>query len=291
MPLRNLTLDDLWTLKAMGNIALSPDGRRVAFEMQSADKETGEFRCVLFLLELDQQGNTLGEPRQLTSGTRRDTRPVWAPDSRRLLFLSNREGDTNQLWLIDTSGGEARKLTSMVRGISEAAWSPDGKWIAFTAPAAASDDVYVLTGRKTLDEASRKQREEEERFAPRSVTTIWYRLDGRGLFEKFTHLFVLPAPTDTADRIDPSTIRRLTSGSVDYSQPIWSPDSSEIAVLANLNENRDRSFVSDLWLIERETAAARCLTEGTLEIVTYCLSKCGQMYSTPLSVVVETSAH
>ncbi len=36
--LRRLTLDDLWTFKWMGNIALSPDGRRVASVMHGSDK-------------------------------------------------------------------------------------------------------------------------------------------------------------------------------------------------------------------------------------------------------------
>src|SRR5437764_1054519 len=126
---RKLTLDDLWMLKTMGNIALSPDGRRIAFEMHSTDKEKNENRCAVWLLHLDEQAHAIGEPRQLTSGTKSDTYPVWAPDSHRLLFLSNREEDKNQLWLIDTDGGEARKLTNMLHGVSEAAWSPDGKWI------------------------------------------------------------------------------------------------------------------------------------------------------------------
>src|SRR5260370_14138506 len=45
--------------------------------------------------------------------------------SRRLLFLSDREEEKNQLWLINTDGGEARKLTNMLNGVSEASLSPD----------------------------------------------------------------------------------------------------------------------------------------------------------------------
>ena len=35
---RKLTADDLWSFKEMGNIALSPDGSRVAYVMYSLDK-------------------------------------------------------------------------------------------------------------------------------------------------------------------------------------------------------------------------------------------------------------
>jgi Tol biopolymer transport system component len=88
---RKLTADDLWSFKEMGNIALSPDGRRVAFVMYSLDKLKNERHGTIYLLQLDEQGHNVGEPRQLTSGVKNDTNPVWAPDSRRLLFLSDRE--------------------------------------------------------------------------------------------------------------------------------------------------------------------------------------------------------
>ncbi|HEY7125922.1 MAG TPA: hypothetical protein VH540_18355 [Ktedonobacterales bacterium] len=132
--LRKLTLDDLWAFKILGAITLSPNGRRVAFVVQSNEKAKNEQHSAIWLLHLDEQGLAVGAPRQLTSGVKHDSQPAWAPDSRHLLFVSDREGEKSQLWLIDTEGGEARKLTTMLNGVSEAAWSPDGGWIAFTAP-------------------------------------------------------------------------------------------------------------------------------------------------------------
>ncbi len=273
---RKLTADDLWSFKEMGNIALSPDGRRVAIVMFSLDKSKNERHGIIYLLQLDEQGKNVGEPRQLTSGIKNDTNPVWAPDSSRLLFLSDREEDKNQLWLIHTDGGEARKLTNMLNGVSDAAWSPDGQWIAFTAMVSPTDDEELLTGRKTLDESEKKKREEEEHIRLRSTTKIWYRLDGQGFFEKFNQLFVMPAPATDTDTVNAATIRRLTIDEVDHNQPAWLPDSTEISVLCNLAEDRDRSEVVDLWVVNRETVQARRITDGTLAVFSYAWSPDGR---------------
>jgi dipeptidyl aminopeptidase/acylaminoacyl peptidase len=265
---RKLTYDDLWTFNDMGKVALSPDGRRVAFTVGRRDKAKDELNYNIMLLRLDEQGHAIGEPHQLTYSGKNNVNPIWAPDSRRLLFLSDREGEKRQLWLLNTDGGEARKLTSMLHGVTDAAWSPDGQWIAFTAFAFSWDDDEVLMGRKQLDEAAKKRYEEDNRFRLRPVDTVWYRLDGRGLFDRFSHLFIMPAPVNDAPA-DPAAVRRLTSGNFDHAQPAWTPDSQEISVLSNRADDRDRSWVSDLWTIHRETGEARCLTDGSLEISSY----------------------
>lgn len=273
--LRKMTIDDLWALNEIGTIALSPDGRRVAYVVHSDDKAKNETHSAVWLLHLDEGGAAIGAPRPLTSGVKHDNGPVWSPDSRRLLFLSDREGG-NQLWLIDSDGGEASKLTGMLHGVSEAAWSPDGQWITFTAMAADEDEDDLLMGRRTLNADEKKQRNEEERTRLRTISRVFYRLDGRGIFEKFPQLFVMPALAPGATSVDPATIRRLTSGSYGHGLPTWTPDSQHIGVLCNRNDDRDRTFVSDLWLIERESGDAQRLTDGSLEIQSIAWSPDGQ---------------
>ncbi len=74
-----------------------------------------------------------GDPAPLTRDEALDTDPHWAPDSRSIVFASDRAG-TMDLWIKDVeappSAGERRLTTSLGAELSPA-WSPDGKNIAY----------------------------------------------------------------------------------------------------------------------------------------------------------------
>jgi Tol biopolymer transport system component len=82
----------------------------------------------LFLVSTDG-----GDPVPLTRDEPLDTDPHWAPDSRSIVFASDR-GGTMDLWIKDVeappSEGE-RRLTTSVGAELTPAWSPDGKTIAY----------------------------------------------------------------------------------------------------------------------------------------------------------------
>src|SRR5204863_349640 len=66
-------------------------------------------------------------PRPFTAGEHRDGRPRWSPDGRELAFVSHREGEGSELYVLPvTGGGELRRAASWPEEIEELAWSPDG---------------------------------------------------------------------------------------------------------------------------------------------------------------------
>jgi len=83
----------------------------------------------------------------------------------------------------------------------------------------------------------------------------------------------MPAPSDVP-RSDPAAIRRLTRDTSDYHLLAWTPDSREIGALRD--RERDATWTNDLWTIEYATGEARCLSDGTLEIVSYTWSPDGE---------------
>ena len=76
------------------------------------------------------------EPFKLAVGQPGDGGVQFAPDGKRILFLSGREGG-QQVWIADFdpatgAASNAKKLTAIATGADNAKWSPDGKSIVFT---------------------------------------------------------------------------------------------------------------------------------------------------------------
>src|SRR6266480_6246751 len=94
------TLDDLLTIKSVGGTQISPEGKWVAYTVGYGDFKQDAFVTQIWLVESDTRKNF-----QLTRGEKSSTNPRWSPDGRWLAFLSNRQDDKNQIFLINPLGG------------------------------------------------------------------------------------------------------------------------------------------------------------------------------------------
>ena len=120
------TVDEMFRVKAVGDVQVSPDGRRVAFTVAGhvIGRETSEPRTELWVAAAE--------------GSRASrfawgSYPRWSPDGKSIAFLSNRSGETN-IWRVHADGGEPEQLTHLKGGITGFKWSNNGTWLAFSAP-------------------------------------------------------------------------------------------------------------------------------------------------------------
>ncbi len=152
MPARMpLTPDDFWSLRFITDMRLSPDGSSIAYVLQTNDRAANKVRSAIWLLD-----TRTGASRPLTTGLARDTSPRWSPDGQSLAFISDREDETAQVYLLRLDGGEARRLTLTRRGAGDPFWSPDGAWIGFTSEERAGERPLLAA---PLSKAEREKRE------------------------------------------------------------------------------------------------------------------------------------
>jgi eukaryotic-like serine/threonine-protein kinase len=119
-------------LRGYGPPRLSPDGARLAIGI--LDQGNTEIWIWDFARE------TL---RRLTFAPGMDGLPVWTPDSRRIIFMSDRMGVLNLYSQSADGGGIVERLTTSAAPQWPTAITPNGRWlVGFTRPATTSDVVF-----------------------------------------------------------------------------------------------------------------------------------------------------
>jgi dipeptidyl aminopeptidase/acylaminoacyl peptidase len=92
---RGFEIADYYRTVFPGSLTKSPEGELVAFTMRKYNLEAGESWSELWIMKPD--GSDL---RQVTSANHNDTAPVFSPDGKQIVFVSDREGAKSQLFVV-----------------------------------------------------------------------------------------------------------------------------------------------------------------------------------------------
>jgi dipeptidyl aminopeptidase/acylaminoacyl peptidase len=194
---RLLDKETFMNMESVGNPEISPDGKRIIFTRTWVDNIKDQYRSNLWIADVD--GSRV---RELTSGARNDSSPVWSPDGKRIAFLSDRDG-TNQLHVMWLDTREIAQLTHLERAPSGVKWSPDGKLIAFTSFVPDSDPILPI-------KLPERPRGAEWARPAVIVDRLSWASDGRGPVPKgHTHVFVVDAALGGSPR-------QITSGKYNH---------------------------------------------------------------------------
>ncbi|MDE2794875.1 MAG: prolyl oligopeptidase family serine peptidase, partial [Gemmatimonadota bacterium] len=139
---RPLTFMDVQEFRRAGSWTPSPDGTWMLYTVTTPDWEKAESQTDIHLVSLR---DGLPSARRLTyTEDKNETSPAWAPDGSFFVFSSNRDGDSNQLYMMRHDGGEARKITDAKEGVSGYAFSPGGRWLVYRSGESGQQQLYRL---------------------------------------------------------------------------------------------------------------------------------------------------
>jgi dipeptidyl aminopeptidase/acylaminoacyl peptidase len=217
------TIDQSLEWKSAFNPKISPDGKRVVYEIQKTNWEDNAFERNLWIADC-----VTGESHALTSAKKSSTSPAWSADGKWIAFLSDRPGQITgtpegkkQLYVISADGGEAQQLTKTESDVDNFEWAPDSKRIAYS-----FSDVEP----KTL-------KDRKEKYGEYFVVHSEYQM---------THIWIVEIPIGGTLAAEP---KRLTDGDkFSVGEFSWSPDGTRIAFSGQRDPDLISSETADIYV-------------------------------------------
>ena len=235
---QGLVSSDASKLRSVGGIAVSPDGKRIAYSVVNRDRP-GRPYGQLWIMDLGTLKSTrVGGDKDGGGGA------VWSPDGKWLAFFGH-QGDKGGMFVVRPDGSEVTYLAesngtnSPLPGTgNELTWSPDGKTIAFIS--------------STPD-----ARATEASGDPMVISRYLYKPDAGEGMTRFNdnqrlHIFSVDVAT--------KQVKQLTQGEFDEHSIDWSPDGKKILFGSNREPNQDEFFNYDLFTLSVAEGSIQRLT-------------------------------
>ena len=232
---------DLYQLKSVSDVRLSPDGRQILYSVQHSDRPGRPYPQAWVVNTGTGKAAPLGTAEEPRSGCR------WSPDGARIACFG-RDGGESGLVVSRADGSEARLVASVtgtnhpLPGSGERlAWSPDGRQIAF---------ISSMPGPE-VDDANGD---------PMVITRYLYKPTASEGLTRFNdnrrlHIFVADVAAGAAGKA-----RQLTDGGFYEHSISWSPRGEEILFISNREPDPDRVFNNDIFAVRVADATIRRLT-------------------------------
>src|SRR5437588_12538246 len=226
------TIEQSLEWQSASNPKISPDGKRVVYELQKTNWEENAFERNLWIGEI-----ASGETHALTTAKKSSTNPAWSPDGKWIAFLSDRPGQIagtaeskKQLYVISADGGEAQQVTKVENDVNDFEWAPDSKRIAIS----------------MSDPESKDMKDRKEKYGDYSVVHSDYQM---------THLWLVEFSNGSTTAAEPKPLTEGNKFSVeDFS---WSPDGTRIAFGAQKDPDLISGETADLYVVNVSDKAVR----------------------------------
>jgi len=226
-------------------VAISPDGKRVAWVEIRADEEgapTGKQDIYV------QETSAGGKPVRVTAGAPaahlNEGNVAWSPDSKQIAFLSDAViSGQPQLYVASVSSGPAHKLTSVKGFLAGTKWSPDGKSIAVLFTENATREAGPLVA-ETPETGEIKDAFFEQRLA------------------------IVDAAT--------GNLRQITPADTYIYEYDWAPDGKSIVLTAAKGNGDSNWYIAELFAVNVASAEMQPLYKPKLQIARPAISPDGQ---------------
>ena len=231
------SFEEVISLRSVGGVKLSTDGKHVAYTVQTTDWNENRYDNEIWL------SKNGAKPFQLTNTSKNSSSSAeFSPDGGWIAFLADR-GNKAQIHVMRLEGGEARAATKEEEGVSSFEWHPLGTKFIFQKP----------------EKEDKTKKDREKRYGA-------YETDDKDF--TLSHLWQIdfkPEMLDPSERpcyestdslkvkagcIDLPKAQRLTEGKFTVTSFITSPDGTKVAFTHQPDPLINSFIKSDISIVD-----------------------------------------
>jgi dipeptidyl aminopeptidase/acylaminoacyl peptidase len=243
------SFEQVISLRNAGSAIISPDGKHVAYSVQTTDWSDNRYDTEIWLSKNGQK------PFQLTNTLKgSSTSPEWSPDGKWIAFLADR-GSKNQIHVINAEGGEAMLVTNEEESISDFEWHPSGTKLILLKPEKPHKDKKEIEKRFGAFETDDKD------YTLSHLWLIGFDPDMRLPSEMPCHETV-DSLKAKAGCIELPKAQRLTDGKFIVTSFLPAPDGNKIAFSHQPDPLINSFFKSDISLLDLHTKEVTLLVKN-----------------------------
>jgi dipeptidyl aminopeptidase/acylaminoacyl peptidase len=232
---RAFTPTDVYRLTTLSAPAMSPDGNRIAFQVQTVNERDNKYHREVWVVP-----TAGGEPQRFTSPSTESSNPRWSPDGKYLVFTSQRPGGKGNTWMLrmDAPGGEAfqndnyPRTGSVPTSLRFAVWS-DADSAATDSAAKANDPFAKMPPMARPPYGAITKPLDPARFDGRHVYDMRYKGNNEGFIPGLREARRWRPAQIWVQAFDGSAKRKVTDTRYSHRGVSVSPDGQWIAFLAD----------------------------------------------------------
>jgi serine/threonine protein kinase/Tol biopolymer transport system component len=265
-----------------GAIALSPDGKKIAFDIYDNQSRNRD----IWIYDIARSLAT-----RFTFDPAVDQYPAWSPDGSRIVFSSGRKGHFDLFQKTTSGAGVEEALIESTEPKFPYNWSSDGKFIAYVNLKRRKEDLWILPleskgaggDRKPFAFLQTEFDEDVTQFSP-DVRWIAYTSNESGTWELYVRPFI---GTDGGPAINQTRKWQVSTNGAVYTR--WNRNGKELFYLSN--DNKLMAADVDATGPTFDVGVVRPLFEGKAKggIVFYDVTADGQKFLMGIPVAGEST--